>query len=408
VVGAVPCRERTAMSWSSRLAGRLRTAMTSYRFGSDYRVELARIESIHHACREHLGVAEDRHRYLWRSICQYRCQSHARGKLTGFAANLLAVLALPWMVLLLRPARRAGAARVACGYLKIDFHPAYQIPQDIRDRSVESARLPHRLNLGDLRFACKLFVEGRAFYPELLLKFLLWIAAVRPHLERFEPQYLIQYCEYSAHSSLRKLFLNAQGIGLANVTHGEEFISCRSAFASFDQYFAWQLTPRSIHDAMHIEYQQRFSFNPCAGLPTAPPRTGAVGFLWPALDASQLELVVVQINELSARCEVIVRPHPNPKYANHFEDYRHRLRARVSDAHQEGIHSFIDRSALVVGYLSAVLLQAVFRGRKVVYLRDPYLASLQSYHSYYADVKTVELAELARYLAAEFFGDEAK
>lgn len=393
------------MTFFDQLLATLRTQLTAYRFSSDHQVDLAIIERIHRRYQSGIG-SPGSDRYLWRSLCQYRCQAHARSRVSGFVANLVALFALPFVALLVRRARRTGAPRVTCRYLKIDFHPAYQIPEDIREHTVENAGAGRYLTAADLLLAVRVFVRARACYPELLFKFLLWIASVRPQLDRFEPQYLIQYCEYSAHSSLRKLFLNTHGVRIANVTHGEEFISCRSAFASFDQYYAWQLTPRYVHDAMHIEYDERFTFNPCAGLspaPATPVRT--VGFLWPAIDATQLDLVIAQINELSARCEVIVRPHPNPKYANHFGEYRSRLRARISDAHHEGIHSFIDRSTVVVGYLSAVLLQAVFRGRAVVYLRDPYLASLQAYHGYYREVPAVELAGLARYLAEQVFGD---
>jgi hypothetical protein len=384
----------------------LRTSLTTYTFSSDHRVDLVIIEEI----RRHYGSrtgAGNPYRYLWRSVCQYRCQSYARSKLTAIAANIAALLATPLLVLLVRAGSKNHAARVSCQYLKIDFHAAYQIPEGIRGQTVENGRLARYLTVGDLVFALRAFLLCRAFYPELLFKFLLWIASVRPHLDRFEMRYLLQYCEYSAYSSLRKFFLNSHGIRIANVTHGEEFISCRSAFSSFDQYYAWQLTPQSIHEAMHIEYAERFTFNPCAGLPHAPAvaQIRRVGFLWPAIDASNLDQVVAQINELSACCEVIVRPHPNSKYTNHFEAHRDRLIATVSDAHAESIHSFIDRSTVIVGYLSAVLLQAVFRGREVVYLQDPYLVSLQVYHDYYRSVNAVELAGLARYVWDKFFED---
>lgn len=382
----------------------IRNAVTSYQFESDHRAELATIERIQRRYAPYIERGRP-DRYLWRSVCQYRCQAYARSGLSAFAANVLALLGLPLLLLLLRPARDAGKLKAACVYLKVDFHPAYRVPDAIRDKVVESAALPRYLTLADLSFACGLFLRRRAFYPELLFKFLLWIASVRPHLDRFTCQSLIQYCEYSAYSSLRKLFLNARGIRIANVTHGEEFISCRSAFASFDEYHAWQLTPPAIHDAMRIEYDERFTFNPCSGLRSAPTMSGAktLGFLWPAIDASKLDLVAAQLNELSARgWQVIVRAHPNPKYANRFGEYRDRLRAQVSDAHQEGIHDFIDRTSIVVGHLSAALLQAVFRGREVVYLEDSYLASVRAYHPYYRNVSSVEPAQLAHYLCEKY------
>jgi len=120
------------------------------------------------------------------------------------------------------------------------------------------------------------------------------------------------------------------------------------------------------------------------------------------MEADSLPLLVAQLNEIARTCTVLVRRHPNAKYANRFEHYRAQLAAEVSDALTENINSFIDRSSVVAGYMSAALIQAVLRGRDVVYLADQYLRSLRSYHDYYRRVTMVDMAELADHVSRHF------
>jgi hypothetical protein len=323
--------------------------------------------------------------------------------LAVLAVNAAAFLCLPFLLVLVRGEKERRGGKILCEYLKIDFHMAYQVPPTIKDRTVEKQLSRRYLTLADLFWAVGLFLRSGAFYPELLFKFLLWIASARPVLDAYEPRCLIQYCEYSAYSSLRKLFLNREGILLANVSHGPEFLSCRSAFSSFDRYFAWDITPKNLHNAMHIEYADRASFNPCAGLAPAPAvLIPTLGFLWPAMDIVDLDVLLKQLNAINQYCKVLVRPHPNPGYTNHFENYRHSLNAEVSDAHDEDIHSFIDRCSVVVGNYSSALIQAASRGREVVYLEDAYLRSLRTYHDYYQAVDSISLESLESFAAARF------
>ena len=384
-----------------------RARLTSYSFNSDYLAEQAVIQRMFDRYVGKMNGAGHR-RYLWRAICQYRCQAFARKPWCNWLANVVALAGLPLVLLLVRRSRNRPR-KTSCKYLKIDNHAACQVPPDIKTFTLEANLTERYLQLADLRFALALFFGGGILYPELLLKFIFWVASIRPYLDRYRFEYLVQYCEYSAHSSLRKAYLNSQGVKIANVTHGEEFISCRSAFSSFDQYHAWELTPQSIHDAMHMECGERFSFNPCASIPPAPKsdRESVLGFLWPSIEGPDLNLLVGQLNRLGRRYKVIVRPHPNPNYANNFGAYRTLLLGEVSDPHTETIHSFIDRTGLVVGYLSAVLVQAMLRGRSVLYVKDEYLASLVKYHDYYKQVPAVSLEDLSSYLSAPALPKEA-
>jgi hypothetical protein len=384
-----------------KLATRLVNLLRNYRFKSDYRASLAIIENVYrkHATRINSSAPS---RYVWRSICQYQCQGTARQKMISLAANIIAFLGLPLLFFLVRPKRKADTPKVSCKYLKIDFHMAYQVPAIIKGETLEKSISKKYLNFKDLTFAFGTFVRNHAFYPELLFKFALWIASVRPYIDFYSPEYLIQYCEWSATSSLRKLFLNKCGIRLANVTHGEEFINCLYAFSSCDQYFAWEVTPRSLHDAIHIEYTDRFTFNPCAGFKPAPAvATPTLGFLWPALDAADLEALIFQLNNISNYCTVVVRPHPSPKHSNQFQSYRRRLNAQVSDAQGEDIHHFIDRCSLMAGIFSSALVQAALRGREIVYLRNPYLESVREYHTYYQKFDFIEVEQLDRFVSSK-------
>src|SRR6185437_6970690 len=149
-------------------------------------------------------------KYLWRAICQYRCQCTARKKSARFAANVAAFACLPLIPLFIRRAKRQN--KTACRYLKVNFHMAYKIPAMIRDCTVEKNMAGTYLTWNDFTFAISLFLKNGAFYPELLLKFIRWIAFIRPYIDLYQPEYIIQYCEFSRYSSLRKLFLKRHNI----------------------------------------------------------------------------------------------------------------------------------------------------------------------------------------------------
>jgi hypothetical protein len=375
--------------------------LKSYTFNSDYQVEAAIIQNVYSSHSERIN-SDSPSRYLWRSVCQYQCQGTARQKRISLAANIIAFLGLPLLLFLVRPKRKADTPKVPCKYLKIDFHMAYQVPAIIKEETLEKSVSGKYLTLRDLTSAFGLFIRNRAFYPELLFEFVCWIASVRPSIDLYNPKYLIQYCEYSAYSSLRKLYLNRQRILVANVAHGEVFLSCRSAFSSFDQYFAWETTPRAVLDGMHIEYTDFISFNPCTDCGPAPTvAIPTLGFLWPSIDFSDHDVLVAQLNRISNYCTVLVRPHPSPKHRNHFETYRHLMRAQVSDASNEDIHCFIDRCSLMAGHFSSALIQAALRGREVLYLHDAYLASLREYFEYYQKVNAVDLEDLDTFVSAK-------
>jgi len=372
--------------------------MTAYRFGADFRCELATIASIFDRYRPRIELGDAR-RYVWRSVAQYRCQSTARRRLETVVANFAALVALPLLLILVR-VRRRRIDSGGCEYLKIDAHMAYTVPGQIADRTVEASVADRYLTVSDFSRCVSLFIRAGAFYPELFVKWMLWVSSVRPALDQYSPRTLVQYCEYSAYSSLRKAYLNDLGIRLANVTHGEELISCRSAFSSFDEYFAWDITPTSIHDAMHIEIGQRFTFNPCAERGPAPVLAGVptIGFLWPSLPGRDITEFVAQLRRIASQYHVIVRPHPNPQYSRSFAPFRVGAEFEISEPLGEPIHNFIDRCQALVGYQSAALLQANLRGRTAIYIEDAQLMSLREYHDYYKRAIAVPVIDLSRYV----------
>lgn len=372
-------------------------------FDPNYKVEINRIEFVYEKYKQEIESASS-DRYFWRSICQYECQAFTRKLPILISSNILALLFLPFTLLRLRKARISKSGRIKCHYLKIDNHMAYKIPLCIKSKTIEAALKVRYITLIDLFFVIKLFARNRSFHPELMLKFILWVASVRPYLDLYSPKYLIQYCEYSPHSSIRKLFLNFNGVFMANIGHGEEVISCRSAFSSFDKYYVWSVVPKYIHQAMYIEYPLGVYFNPCEGLPPAPKHAKkiTIGVLWPSTKSFDLRILTAQIVSIARYLDVIIRPHPNPNYSNEFEKYREIMGVEVSHPFDEDIHNFIDRCNLVVGGQSAVLIQASLRRREVLYIKDDYFSSLIEYHDYYKSKQCVDLRNLGSEILKRF------
>lgn len=348
--------------------------------------------------------------YMLRAICQYKAQRTLRSKIDVFLANVIAVLYIPLILLKIRLHQRARKQKKCfVEYLKVDQHMAYQIPPQIKKLTIDKAQITRGscacyLLPEDLSSACRYFGSAAFLYPELFTKFLIWISTIRPHLEVINCSNLIQYCEYSATSSLRKLFLNERGISLVNVTHGEELISCRSAFSSFDKCFAWFITPRTVYDAMQIDCKEFYTFNPCADLPILKEACGhpCIGLLWPAFKSQKPELLARQVEILQEHFTILVRPHPNQRYRAMFKECASGLRVNFSNPHDEDVHTFLGRCSIVVGYSSAVLVQAAIRGREVLYIKTPNLAAIREYHPYYKALPAVELDELANHLLAKY------
>lgn len=363
----------------------------------DYRQDLAIIDAMAERLGTRLEPANARHCY-WRSLAQYRCQATARNRWAVWFANLVGLAMLPGFLVFLREPR-CGARRRAT-YLKIDFHPAYLVPTAIRDATLEWSTTTSYLRIEDLIFPFRAFGPRVLLNPELLAKFYFWVRHCRPNLDQVDCQYLIQYCEFSAHSSLRKAYLNAKGIRLANITHGEEILSCRNAFSICDRYFAWRITPGSLHKRIHIRYDDLFHFDPCEDLPRAPKPDSLrrIGVLWPSTGDVDLHAFTQMINDLSNTFEVTVRPHPNPRYRMNLERHAADLQATISDPAKEDIHTFVDRHDCIAGFMSAALLQAVFRGRQVIYLQDSFLEALREYHDFYRQVACVSVDQLGAHL----------
>lgn len=372
-------------------------------FDPNYQVEINRIETVYEKYKLKIESACC-DRYFWRSICQYECQAFTRKLPILIFSNILALLFLPFTSLRLRNARISKSGRVKCHYLKIDNHMAYKIPLCIKSNTVEARLNVKYVTLMDLVYVIKLFSRNRSFHPELMLKFILWISSVRPYLDLYSPKYLLQYCEYSPYSSLRKLFLNSNGIYIANISHGEEVISCRSAFSSFDKYYMWDVVPKYVHKAMHIEYAEHIYYNPCEGLPPAPKhsQTITIGILWPSINSIDLSLLVTQIVSIDKYLSIVIRPHPNLNYRNKFEKHLEIMNVEVSHPFDEDIHNFIDRCNLVVGLQSAVLIQASLRQRDVLYIKDDYFSSLIEYHDYYKSKQCADLGDLSSKVLERF------
>lgn len=363
----------------------------SPKFSADYREEIHCIEKINLRYKDKFS-SDEYCNCFWRSIAQYDAHAYFRSTFSLYLANFLSVVGLFLAPLYLSRNRFKAKERIVCKYLKVDFNASFLVPNELKDCVTEVSSKARYLTFYDFLFVVGIFVKYRVFYPELLLRFLLWISFIRPIIDKYSPEFLIQYCEYSPHSSLRKVFLNHNGILLANVTHGEEFISTRSAFSTFDKYYCWFITEEAIHLAMRIQYSVRVTFDPTENcLPAPIVEHPVIGILWPTTTGVDLELFVRKINEISISWRVVVRPHPNPLSRNDFEHYVNQLNAEVSDSLVEGVHSFIDRTSIIIGFTSATLLQASLRSRKVIYIFDGYLDSLLDYHPYYQTVKYAKL-----------------
>jgi hypothetical protein len=370
--------------------------LTNVYFSSDYKIELLNISKVRNKYLNKIDT-NNKNRLFWRTICQYEAQTFSRDKKQIILSNFIALVCLPAFIFFLRPGHRGK--KINCDYLKIDFYGAYQVPEQIRNITLEIKLNKRYLYFSDLYFVAKYFFTNKTFYPELILKFLIWLSLVRPIIQLYQPKYLLQYCEYSPHSSLRKLFLNERGILLANVSHGEEYISCRSAFSSFDKYFSWLITPKKIHDDMHIEYDDREEFNPCYGLSSAPELNAdlvTIGILWPVITEPDLNEFTTNINELHLHFNISVRPHPNPLNRNNFNKYQNKIKCNISNPVSENVNDFIDRNSLIVGYSSGLLVLSELRGRKVLYIEDGYLNSLREYHDYYKKVDSTTILNLVK------------
>jgi len=339
-------------------------------------------------------------RYFWRSVCQYECQEYNRELFKKIIYNLTSAVLFFFLLIKIRPRKTRVVNKVKCEYLKVDNYRNLLIPQAIAHKVTVAEPVKHKYLLAeDLFFVIQLFYRNQYFSLVLMVRFFRWIMRVRPYLDAYEPELLIQYCEYSPTSSLRKMYLNERGISIVNVSHGEEAISCRNAFSSFDEYYVWSNIPESVHSAMYVESKNRFQFNPCEMLPQALKlKKTIVGLLWPAdKNDSFMSAFISQLYSLKD-CHVVVRPHPSPRYSLSFYELNKILKLDVSDSRHEDIHEFIDRISILIGASSAAMVEANLRGREIVYIRTPELDAFRNYNEYYQRIPFIEVESLASYI----------
>lgn len=361
------------------------------RYPTDYKAELDCINKINEVLCDKF-IANNIDRCFWRSVAQHMAHSSFRPRASLFFVNIMSFFGLLFLLAKIKNGNTVSQFKLKSAYIKFDCEAAYIVPSQIKSCTKEVCVQQTYIKLSDLKFAYGLFLRHRVLNFELLFRFLLWVNRVRPILDLFEPEFILQYCEYSPHSSLRKAFLNANGVKLANVTHGEEYISTRSAFSTFDQYFHWDINNSNIYSSMKIYSDEWFPFNPTQHLKKARlPTKYVIGILWPSVLSADFDLLVQKINQIANNFQVLVRPHPNPRYRYRFDDFVDKINADISDSQIEDPHSFIDRTSIICGYASAIIIQAALRGRRVVYINDGFLESLVQYHPFYQNAERISL-----------------
>lgn len=376
-------------------AARLIEFLSKYSFEPDPDVELAKINSIYQKYQKVLN--DPRKDYLAiKSLCQYECQKLNRNKFVFYLSNALCFFILPFSILLLRNNHAKAVRGESCEYVKIDYSIAYQIPTAIRDKTKEILPCIRYLCWADLILVVRLFCRNRLFFPELFVKYVLWISRVRPVIDQQNPSYLICFCESSSSSSLRTFYCNFNSIKTVNITHGEEFISVRNAFSTFDIYYRWEITPKKLHQSMYMESKRAYTFSPAVNIKINKRKNEflTIGFLWPSTDSIDLFGYAREIKKAQENYSVVVRPHPRELYRKCFYKIIKEFNFSTCEPKDVSVNVFLNSCDLVVGYNSALMVQADVVGVKTIYVEDEYFINLQKYHPYYQNVTSVPLSFL--------------
>jgi len=377
--------------------------VTLYKIEASSDDEIKKIEKTYLKYKEKINE-KDNSKYFWRSVAQYSCQIEGYGRLKYFFLNAAAIILLPKFLLKIRT-RKKNPVKNNCDYLKINNYRNSFIPEVLKENTVNAVEIKDRyLITDDLKLVINLCIENLYFNPLFIYKILGWIASVRPYLDIYNPKCLIQYCEYSATSSLRRLYLNEYGIRIANISHGEEDISSRNSFCSFDEYYVWSVIPNKIHQLNHIESTHRITFNPCENLPQAPVISKSIiGLLWPVgKDDGMISTIIEQLRQLDPEYPLIIRPHPAASHFHRFKKIKLLKSFEISNPHEEDINSFINRTSLIIGVRSAAMIQADLRGRKIVYINNEMLRSARKYNLYYSEKSYIEANGLANFMVQNY------
>ncbi|MEM1484908.1 hypothetical protein V6615_08490 [Oscillospiraceae bacterium PP1C4] len=176
-----------------------------------------------------------------RSFFQYQCQNCLEGNVFAFVTNFIAMFVLlPYVFL--NSFRKVESLEHSTSVFIDDGLTSRIIPSKIREKygeviSVNFGKLVY-LNQFDRAFLWKVYKRyPLSFY--FLFKCAIKIAIYRAIINRYHPQVIIAYNEFSFTSSLLTQYCQQNQIRNINVMHGEKVFTIQEAFASFHEYYVW-------------------------------------------------------------------------------------------------------------------------------------------------------------------------
>lgn len=379
--------------------------LLSYRIGeSSCHEHLAIIEKTEAAMKPYLDSPDEALRLTARSVAQYRAQSALRPRQSLIVTEFLSYALLPlglmrWLIegLIARPKRtpRAAGVRWNQSYFRYTrspdiFHTPPELAKDAPQTVFVTARYLRR---DDVRF---LWQATRTAWPMLgslrfqwIFKIAKEIAWARPLIDAHPSDYALLDAECNCALSLLTLYSHRHGQKLYDVQHGDLFVSAVNTFFETDRCYVWDDFYTELLKQMRARSDFRVYTNPTFLLSDAEKaitRHGIGVFMPGAMTLDREEdrrTFAEALNALTDHAPVRLRPHP--AYINECAAIAPLLSSKVeiTDSRLENSKQFILRHEVIVGTVSAAILESIMLGQNVVCFRGKFLDDIASYHFSY-------------------------
>lgn len=408
----------------------LRTWLLCYRFSEfSYQEHLAIIEQVKNRIGEGIYSPDDATRLTLRSVAQYLSQSGLRPARSRLATEIISCVMLPcalgyWVCRGLLSTRSPQPRVRGLRWNQDEFRywrntDIYHTPEELLPDAPQTVFVSARyLRLDDIKF---LWQTARIAWPFLGKLRIQWLAKIakeiafaRPLVDTHPADYALMDNECNCAISILTLYARRHGQQLYTVQHGDLFLSVMTSFFETDRSYCWDNFYVELFKRMQASSNFRLYNNPKFTFTKEEKNTkrSGIGVFMPGIQTIPTEdeknTFVQALNTLAEEYPVHLRPHP--AYVNQCEALVPLLSKKVTitNSQKETSKQFIARHNLILGTVSAAILEAIMLGRPVVCFRGILLDDVASYHFCYKkpNCRLCQLPELVETVRAELTASE--
>jgi len=310
-----------------------------------------------------------------RSYFQNKCQNMMNGRIHTFLYNFASLLMFyPMMRKFRKNAKKILPTMIKSDAVSsMDFRGRGLLPNELDARLKVIANFESvsgRLDREEWRFI-KSLMKRYPFSPYFVFKCACRVAIYADAIEKYSPQVILAYAEYSFTSSVLTEFCRKKGVEHINIMHGEKLFDINDAFFAFDKCYVWDTSyislfrkMRAASDQFVISIPNAMCFN-CESIYVDEDSRADYKYYLAQPDSQELITIADALERLYTKgFRVKVRPHPLLLNISYIE--RFFARERIELPSEVPIEKSVAGTEYVISEYSTVLNQAYNSGKQII------------------------------------------